>query len=394
MTELAVVVGTAFALLLGWKISQLLRSPRDAPLRAVTLCLTSAAASFCLALPPLSGPIDSVGGHGAPRLVQNVFAFGMVFWLMCFYLYSATDHRRGRVRARWELLPLGLAVLGLSATTVAAAGRDGGGGYDSVDMRLGAVAAFYVIADLYLVYALAMALRWTWRYARAARQDLAVGLWLMAAALAVIAAVSAVRAVLTVVRWRGASVAPAVTTVSGHLIAAALPLFLIGAGYPAARGRLAVLRVRRQRRGMYHRLYPLWSLLHETYPQDALYPDHAGRAGLLRRPRGVHHLYYRRAIECRDGLVRISPYLGQPEAAATDLSDVSAEALADRLRDALRAQSEGREAPYGPIAVALPHAQGLDADVQQLVKLSDALTRRPAHHTGTRRTEDAPRGST
>ncbi|WP_406169771.1 MAB_1171c family putative transporter [Streptomyces sp. NBC_00996] len=297
--------------------------------------------------------------------------------------------------ARREAIPLGLAILGISLATVAASGHDTGESYDRADMTVGALAAFYLIANLYLVYALAMALRWTWQYARAStRRSLTLGLWLMAAALAVIGLASAIRAALTVVRWRGGSVTPAITTVSGHLIAVAIPLFLIGAGYPAAHARLSVMRIRRQRRSMYHRLYPLWSLLHETYPQDALHHDRVSPWTLPRRPRSVDRRYYRRAIECRDGLVRISPYLGQVETTAMDLSDTSAEVLADQLHHALRAQAEGRKAPYGAIAVAVPHAQGLDADVRQLVKLSDALNRRASRHAGHGQHKDLPQEST
>lgn len=60
----------------------------------------------------------------------------------------------------------------------------------------------------------------------------------------------------------------------------------------------------------------------------------------------------------------------------TDLSESSADLLADRLCAALKAQAEGEEAPYNAVAVAVPQAQGLDADVRQLVMLSDALHRR------------------
>ncbi|MEV3860036.1 MAB_1171c family putative transporter [Streptomyces sp. NPDC050095] len=381
MIALALIVGLTFVLLLGWKISQFTRSPHDAPLRAITLCLTSGAASFILALPPMAQGIRSVAGTGAPRLVQNAFNLGMFFWLMCFYLYSSTNHRTARAHARRETLPLALAVLGLLVTTLAAAGHDTGANYEKADLRVGALAAFYLIAYLYLTYAQAVTLRWTWRYARASRHALAWGLRLMAAAIAVISAANAARAVLTVIRWRGAFVPSTVTGVSGGVIAVAVPLFLLGAAYPAVHARLSVVRIRRYRRRVYHRLYPLWSLLHETYPQDALDRDRSRPWALPRRPRSVDRRYYRRAIECRDGLVRISPYLGQVDTAAMDLSDVSADRLADQLHKALRAQANSEKTQYGAVAVAVPRAQGLDADVQQLVKLSDALERRTARLT-------------
>jgi hypothetical protein len=374
---LAVVVATVLAVTLGWKVRRLAESPHDAPLRAVTLCLASAAASFGLALPPAAKVIRSIGGAGAPRLVQNVFAFGMVFWLMCFYLYSATAPHKGRIRARWEALPLGLTIVGTSLATIAAAGHDTGGGYDTVDLHDPAFAAFYLLADLYLVYALTMALRWTWRHARASPRPLSIGLGLMASALAGITAASAMRAALTVIRWHAGTVPAAVTRISGHIIAVAIPLFLIGAGYPAAHTRLSLMRLRQQRRTLYHRLHPLWSLLHEAFPQHALH--HHVRPWDLLHPRGIDRHYYRRAIECRDGLVRISPYLTHPDVMSTGLSASSADLLAHQLHAALKAQRQDQEAPCSAVAVALPQAQGLDADVGQLVMLSDALGRHTSH---------------
>jgi hypothetical protein len=47
-------------------------------------------------------------------------------------------------------------------------------------------------------------------------------------------------------------------------------------------------------------------------------PDPVGRWRDLSRLRGVHRRYYRRVIECQDGLVQVSPYLanlGEPELA-------------------------------------------------------------------------------
>lgn len=379
MIAITLFVGAVFVLIVSWKTRQLIRAPHDAPLRAVTLCLISAAASFGLALSPSAQVIRSVGGAGAPRLVQNIFVFCMVFWLMCFYVYSAADSERGRVRARWEALPLVLTILGTSLATIAAAGQDTGGDYKSVDMRVSGLAVFYLLADLYLVYTLSMALLWTLRCRRAARGPLAAGLRLIGFALGAIAAASAIRAALTVVRWRGGTVSPGVTKISGHLIGVAIVVFVIGIGYPAVRTRLSVMRLRRHRRRTYHRLQPLWSLLHEAYPQDALHHGRLSPRELLRRPRGVDRRCYRRAIECRDGLVRISPYLEQTGVTGPVRSELAADLLADRLRAALKTQAEGREAPYSAAAVAVPQTQNFDEDVRQLVMLSDALGRRASH---------------
>ncbi|MEU2780155.1 MAB_1171c family putative transporter, partial [Streptomyces sp. NPDC007162] len=247
-------------------------------------CLISAALSFLLARQPFAGWIASAGGPGATRLVQNLFVLSMAYWLMCFYLYSAAaDAADGNRRARREALFLALAAIGLISATVAAGSHDHGANFQASDLRDRALGSFYLVADVYLAYALAMALRWTCAYARASQRPLATGLWLAAVGIGAMAASCTIRTVLTVVRWQGSTVPPAVTWASGLIIAMAVPLFLIGVSYPGVATRLAAMRVRRQHRRMYHRLGPLWQMLHEAYPEHSLYrvPAKAWRDHLL-----------------------------------------------------------------------------------------------------------------
>ncbi|MFF4361059.1 MAB_1171c family putative transporter [Streptomyces sp. NPDC001604] len=364
----------AFVAALGWKIFQLIKAPRDASLRAVTLCLISAACSFVLARQPFSGWIASLAGPSAPRLVQNLCVLSMVFWLMCFYLYSAApDADEGNRRARREALLLTLAAIGLITATAAAGVGDHGADFQGSDLRDPALVSFYLIADVYLVYALSMALRWTCSYARASQRPLATGLWMAAVGIGAMAGSCTIRTVLTVVRWQGGTVPRTVTWASSVIIALAVPLFLLGVSYPGAATRLAAVRVRRQHRRMYHRLGPLWQMLHEAYPEHSLYrmPATPWRDRLL--PLGLHRRYYRRVIECRDGLVRISPYLA-PTAGLGEDQPGWADAMADRLYAALH--SDHPHTPVQAVAVAMPLTQSLEDDVRQLVQLSDAVRRR------------------
>lgn len=91
----------------------------------------------------------------------------------------------------------------------------------------------------------------------------------------------------------------------------------------------------------------------------------AGRRPALLRPRGVHWRYYRRVIECRDGLVRISPRLPQDD-------PVGAE-LAGHLLAALASVSAGPPAEGQAVPVAIPKTSHLDADADELIRLSRAL---------------------
>lgn len=123
----------------------------------------------------------------------------------------------------------------------------------------------------------------------------------------------------------------------------------------------------------YRHLAPLWNELHRAFPQDAL--TRVPSSPWLERitPRGVDRRYYRRVIECRYGLVRISPPLMVPG---------SPQPLADRLLTALRIVPAAREAPEDTVAVAVavPSSAGLDADARELVALARQLaaTRRRA----------------
>ncbi len=80
---------------LGWKVYQLKRSPHDAPLRSVTLCLLCATLSYPVAMPGGASGVDTVAGHGAAKLIQNVLLLLTVYFLMCFYLFSAADEEAG-----------------------------------------------------------------------------------------------------------------------------------------------------------------------------------------------------------------------------------------------------------------------------------------------------------
>jgi hypothetical protein len=73
----------------------------------------------------------------------------------------------------------------------------------------------------------------------------------------------------------------------------------------------------------------------------------------------VHRRYYRRLIECRDGLVRISPRLGPDDG----------QPLGSRLLAALDSPSAAA-APGDAVFLAIPGTAGLDADARELVALA------------------------
>ena len=241
------------------------------------------------------------------------------------------------------------------------------------------IAIFYVAANSYLLYAFAAACVWTRRYARGAEPRLRRGLRIASIGLAAISLAGATFVASNISRWAGTPAPPPVVITSIFLLLLGIVLFVVGMAYPTVRTRMAALRVWRRHRRAYRRLRPLWTVLNEQFPQDALsrVPASPWRDALTLR--SVHRRYYRRVIECRDGLVRISPYLANLGADPAELADP--ERLASRLSGALRAHAAGETVPPQAIPLALPAEDSLEADVDRLVELSQAVERaaRPGH---------------
>jgi Family of unknown function (DUF6545) len=348
----------------------LMRSPRNVQLRAITIMIASVGLSYTVGLAAGSGhPVLGVEPI-VLRLIQHFLQLATGYSLILFYLFSALERQEARRRALWHLVPLVLAAVIMTvsvavmpvqvrdAAALLPAGRPGG------PVSVTSVALLYLSVNIYRTYAFSSAFLWTRRYARGAEPRLRHGLAIASFGLASVALALALLATANVVRWNGGVmphdllIAGMVAVVLGYVI------FLIGIAYPAAVMRLAALRVWSQHRRVYRQLAPLWTVLHREFPEDALsrVPARVWQDTLSLR--GVHRRYYRRVIECRDGLVRISPYLGQLNGSAT---------LAERLREGLRAHASGTPVPPRATPVAIPSDDGLDADVHELLALSSAL---------------------
>jgi hypothetical protein len=156
------------------------------------------------------------------------------------------------------------------------------------------------------------------------------------------------------------------------LVLGGLAVFFAGLAYRGIATRVEATWLWWRHLLSYHQLRPLWMTLHQAFPEDVLsrVPDTPLRDVLSLR--GVHRRYYRRAIECRDGLVRVSPYLAGVDGSGNQNAS-SYHDLADRVKEALRAHAAGVSAPSQAVPIALPSQSGLDADVFELVALSRAM---------------------
>lgn len=370
VTALLLVQGVVSCLVLAWMAYLLVRAPRNVPLRAVTVTIASFVAMFALRIAtPTGGGLLGLEPVTV-RLLQHFTSILGGYGLIVFFLFSALDLRTARRRAIWQAVPVVVAALimiGAAAVMPAqfrAAAAALTWGRPDAPHSEPTIALLYLPLYVYLLYAFSSALLWIWRYARGAEPRLRRGLALASVGLAAMTPAEFVFVLATVVRWADGAPLPhwlLMTTILGFLVGAVI--FLIGFAYPAAVMRLAAIRVWWQHRRAYHRLAPLWTLLHDEFPQDALNRVPTGEwRDRLRLPE-VHRRYYRRVIECRDGLVRVSPYMNGS-------SNVP---LADRLRQGLRAHASGATVGARATPLAIPRADGLDADVRELVALSDAL---------------------
>jgi hypothetical protein len=383
VTVLSLVLAVVLYGSMLWTGRQMLRDPSDRLLRAVFLCLLCAGLSFPFGLPAGIRLVDGLAGGGAAKLLQNLCLLGAVYFLGCFFIHSASDPAAARARVRRQAVPFAVTAVVASAAMAVTPHAERSHTYATADMRVPGVAVFYLSAGAYLTYALATALYWTVRYARQASRPLVTGLWMVAAALTGMVSASAVRECVTLVRLLGESVPPPVVIGAKLLLDLAIPLFVAGVVWPGLVTRWASIRLSWHHGRVYRRLTPLWTALHTAFPEDALERTRAHRRWDVLSPQGVHRRYYRRVIECRDGLVRISPYLALEASTADADSPLPPEVAARHLRSALRAYASGEEAPSQAVPVALPDGAdgtdgddgGLEADVRQLTRLSEALTR-------------------
>jgi len=272
--------------------------------------------------------------------------------LDCFFLFSLIADAR-RLAARRVL-----------AATVAAALIAIASGASIRDQSVPAVSVSYLLFEVANGALLADALRWALRGIAEAEPVLARGLRVTSAGLALMLAalipVPAV-AVLRQARLPGSSV---LLTAAPLIALLGIVVFLAGVGYPAAVMRMRAARVYARHYRLHRQMAPLWDELHRAYPQDALTRVPAPRWREALSPWGVHRRYYRRVIECRDGLVRISPRIGT----------TGGPLLAEQLLAALHTVPAAREAPGQAVTIALPAAAGLDADALALAALARQVT--------------------
>jgi hypothetical protein len=363
------------------QVVQLWRAPEDRPLRAVALSVLCFAAQAALALPPLH-PLLEGTSPGLTRLLVNVAAPLALFWVLAFFLYS-TPGPRARHALRVQLVPLVAALAVETAAWTLAPVRVRIAPAAPANAQDPHAVVFVVAALTYMSYALALSLRWSVPYARAAvRVQLRRGLRLISVALAALLTATAVKLVLALaVAVTGSSVLHGLYAVPTVLVLCGLLAFSGGVMYPAVTGMVAAVPVWRRHRRAHAELETLWRVLHDAFPDLALRRVTTSRARDLLRPARTHREFYRRVIEIRDGLVRLRPHYdgrlareteARARAAGLSGADLTAAVHAALVVAALRVRAAGT-APAEPYSVPVVGGQDLDSDVRWLLRLSAAV---------------------
>lgn len=356
--------GIALYAVLAWKLYQLCWAPQDRSLRLVTLCLAFGVAAYpfeviigdAVRSQTTVGPILLVWAH-------EVFLLPLVYVLICFFVFSALESSQARKYAWRQALPLviALAILTTAAWILFPKG-------DPAHYPLSVVSILFLTADVYTAYGFAVALMWMRRYAREAGARLRRGLLLASIGLAAMTVATLLLIAIVIVRWASGAAPAVLVAAQGILLVPGILVFILGVSYPGAAMRLIAVHVWYKHLRAYHQLRPLWTALNEAFPDDSLHRARGSYWPELIMLHSVHRRYYRRVIECRDGLVRLSPCIAMVrDEEGEDL------ALGNQVIRALQIRAEGLPVSGHAVAVATPAERGLDADVTELVALSQQL---------------------
>ncbi|MFE2933469.1 MAB_1171c family putative transporter [Streptomyces sp. NPDC059278] len=359
-----------------WKGTGLARDPHNRVLGFLVAALVLLMVGEILSFPEINTAIDTGTAAGVGKVAFNGIYMSGLFALVLVFITALGGTKaayRRHLRINTGLLAGALTALVLAM--IATPARVRGHSLSNPDMAHPAVASFYLVGNAYFLYAYLASGLWALRYTRRASGNFGLGLLAMALGLIGLTLTSAGRMILVALRIGEPGSNQAFNTVIWSLSNWAMGLVLIGICYATGVQLITRLRSAVHHRRMYHELAPLWTALTAAYPELVLSraPEGSGWRRLHR-----HHSYerrfYRRLIECRDGLVRLSPYLTRV-APNDDLARGPAGQLARHLTEAL-ALKPAAESPHTELPAALvasPAENNLGADADELIALSHAL---------------------
>lgn len=367
---LYLIVAVAATLTAAWKTTQLVRAPGDRGLQVATTCTVLVAIAllaqyFTLTLPSASPAAEALG-----KLVQN----GLLSFFFCALILLLQSALKPEVPASRGWLEILLAVSADALLALAYLAAPAGVSWVYTPAQMDAsVLTFYFTGNLYLLYACLRGAWLAWTANSRVPRAVSVSLRIAACGLVINAMfVHAVRLVSSASRIVGGrSVVPeAIDVRSQAALTVGIVVFSLGIAYPGLRTTAIKARLWVQDRRRYRALYGLWAALCKALPAialDGLIGPHRDRL-VLRR---LRLRYYRRLIECRDGLMHLSPYLIEP----SDVEGPYTMGLqASMVNEALRRRYRGDRPTGGVVAIAAPNSADPEEDARQLVRLARAFT--------------------
>lgn len=370
------------------------RAPERALSGLLLSCLALLAVGQALSLPDVTDALDATTAAGVGKLFYNAATMLGLYTLVAFFARALMGAAPSRRRLRADGAALALVVAALAALMIATPQPLRSHSLTSPYLGYPTVAWFYLVGNGYFVYAYLTCGFWTWQYARRTAGYLATALKVIALGLVGVTVTSLVRATWVAVQYlRGPeldwvnSVNFRINNVSFLALTAGLLFLALVQAIPAVRTWLT------QRR-QFRALLPLWSTIAAAYPELVLDRAHNENTALPVAPRARRQRFYRRVVECRDGLLRLGPWMA-PLATDRDLQAESPTQIASYIDEAIRRQQQrgdpADEAADDAVSVAIPTTSDARADVDQLIAISDALQLRrhnpePASEGGGRTT--------
>ncbi|MFJ3861875.1 MAB_1171c family putative transporter [Streptomyces sp. NPDC090085] len=362
-----------------WKGTDLARAPHDRVLRFLVASLLLLMTGEILSIPAVNTAIDEATAVGVGKVVFNAVYLSGLFSLVLVFVSATSGPEaayRRRLRIDIGLLAGALTIL-VGAMLATPAGMRGHS-LGTPHMAQPSVASFYFAGNAYFVYAYLASALWSLRYARRASRHLKLGLLILALGFLGLTITAVNRVVLVALRIGDPGSHQGLNTVNWSLSNWAMDVAIVGICYAGVVQLVTRVRSVVHHRRLYRELAPLWKALTAAYPELVLNrsPTVSGWRS-VRRSRTYEQRFYRRLIECRDGLVRLSPYLTRiaPDA---DLARIPADRLARHIVEALavKPMAESPQTELPAALVASPAGDELSADARELIALSHALRER------------------
>ncbi|MFF2129529.1 MAB_1171c family putative transporter [Streptomyces olivochromogenes] len=361
-----------------WKGIDLARAPHDRGVRLLVACLLMLLGGEVLSLPEVNSAIDAATAVGVGKVAFNGIYMSGLFALILLFASSVRGTDATHRQRLWiDAGLLGTALTALMIAMIATPATMRGHSLDTPHMAEPAIASFYIIGNAYFGYAYLACALWSLRYGRRASRHLGFGLRTMALGLFGLMITSVNRIILVALRIDEPGSHEAFNTVNWSISNWAMGGVLLGICYSAGVQLITRLRSIVHHHRMHQDLTPLWTVLTTAYPELVLNQARPGSRWHLLQRHTYEQRFYRRLIECRDGLVRLSPYLTRV-APETDLTRGPADQLARHITEALALKPtiESPRTELSAARVASPVGNDLDADARELIAISHALRER------------------